>query len=83
MKSLRSFHAEVRSQMKTSTYGRYGVFLVWRKKMLILVEKRSKSVTNFQDGFVCLWVVLMLKMAYRASEEVLEGVLKCKLSHLP
>lgn len=83
MKSLRSFHAEVRSQMKTSTYGRYGVFLVWSKKMLILVENPSDSEINFQSGFVCLWLVSALKTAYRASEGLLDGVFDIEIVYLP
>ena len=46
-------------------------------------QKRLKSVTNFHSGFVCLWVGLILKMAYRAFEGLLHGVSDSKLAHLP
>jgi len=45
-------------------------------------QKRLKSVTNFHSGFVCLWVGLILKMAYRAFEGLLHGVFDSKLPRL-
>ena len=50
--------------------------------MLITVEKRSKSVKNFQDVFVCLWVGLVLKMAYRAFEGLISGVFDSEVAYL-
>lgn len=47
--------------------------------MLILSVKPSESEINFQSGFVCLWVVLALKMAYRVCEGVLGGVSDSKV----
>ncbi len=42
--------------------------------MLIRTVNPSDSEINFQSGFVCLWVVLVLKMAYRLREGLLVGV---------
>lgn len=43
---------------------------------------RLRSVTNFQNGFVCLWVSLMPKMACRAFEGLLSGVFDSEVAYL-
>lgn len=83
MKELRPFHEKLRSQRESFSYERYGVILARVQKMLILSVKLSESEINFQRGFMCPWVVLALKMAYRAREGVLGGVSDSKLVHLP
>jgi hypothetical protein len=42
--------------------------------MLNRTVKPSNCEINFQSGFVCLWVVLVLKMAYRLREGLLGGI---------
>ena len=50
--------------------------------MLIRTVRLSESEINFQSGFVRLWVVLVLKVAYRLHERLLGGVLDSKLARL-
>ena len=47
--------------------------------MLIRAVKHTDSEINFQSGFVCLRVVLALKMAYRLREGLLSGVFDRKV----
>jgi hypothetical protein len=51
--------------------------------MLIRTVKYTDSEVNFQTRFVCLRVVLALKMAYRLRERLLSGVFDRKVAHLP
>ncbi len=47
--------------------------------MLIRTVKPSDSEINFQSGFVCLWVGLLLKMAHRLCEGLLGGIFDRKV----
>ena len=49
--------------------------------MLIRTVRPSNCEINFQSGFVCLWVVWVLKMAYRLREGLLGGVFDRKVSN--
>ena len=77
-------HFTTEHDLKSQTFAfeRYGVIFEWVQKMLKRTQMLSNAVVNFQSGFVCWWLVLVLKMACRAFESVLESVLRCKVGYL-
>lgn len=61
---------------------RFEVFLLRNVRKIFFDKIALKSVTNFQDVFVCLWGSLVLKMAYRAFEGLLSGVFDSEVAYL-